>query len=140
MTSLDDSVGKIFQSLKEKDFLSKSIIILTSDNGGSLTAGSNWPLRGQKGSGWEGGVRSPTLVWSPLLKLKEPRISSQLMHITDWLPTFYRLSGELLPFHVASLQKHLRMNSSFLTYLIIYVIVEEKYNKNVLGTKVKVVC
>lgn len=95
VTSLDDSVGRIFKKLRELYLISKSIIIISSDNGASIGAGSNWPLRGQKGFGWEGGIRSPAIIWSPLLKLKKPRVSTSLMHITDWLPTFYRLSGKI---------------------------------------------
>lgn len=93
VTALDDSIRKIYQSLREKGMLSKTIIIFTSDNGGWIAGASNWPLRGQKASGWEGGVRSPTIIWSPLLRLQTPRTSSQLMHITDWLPTIYHVSG-----------------------------------------------
>ncbi|KFM82794.1 Arylsulfatase J, partial [Stegodyphus mimosarum] len=93
VTSLDDSIGKIFEALNNKDMLQNSIIVVSSDNGGASGSGSNWPLRGAKFQLWEGGVRSLCVVWSPLLKLKTPRISMQLMHIVDWLPTFYQLAG-----------------------------------------------
>ncbi|CAL1272779.1 unnamed protein product [Larinioides sclopetarius] len=95
VTALDDSVGKVFEALNQKDMLKKSIIIISSDNGGVAQpgSGSNWPLRGTKFSLWEGGVRSIGVVWSPLLGLKRPKVSMQLMHITDWLPTFYSAAG-----------------------------------------------
>ncbi|XP_054721655.1 arylsulfatase B-like isoform X2 [Uloborus diversus] len=95
VTALDDSVGKIFQALKEKDMLKKSVIVISSDNGGVANSGtaSNWPLRGMKYFMWEGGVRTVGLVWSPLLGLTKPRVSMQMMHITDWLPTFYQAAG-----------------------------------------------
>ncbi|KFM61765.1 hypothetical protein X975_25356, partial [Stegodyphus mimosarum] len=32
---------------------------------------------------FEGGVRLPAVIWSPLLLLKEHRTSTQLMHVTD---------------------------------------------------------
>ncbi|GFR01034.1 arylsulfatase J [Trichonephila clavata] len=93
--ALDDSVGRIFESLSQKDMLKNSIIVISSDNGGAAEpgSGSNWPLRGTKFSLWEGGVRSVGVVWSPLLGLEKPRVSMQLMHITDWLPTFYYMAG-----------------------------------------------
>lgn len=46
----------------------------------------------QKDSPWEGAIRSAGAIWSPLLKRKQ-RVSHQLFHITDWLPTFAHLAG-----------------------------------------------
>jgi arylsulfatase A-like enzyme len=45
---------------------------------------------------WEGGVRGVALMWSPLLQ-QTPRVSNQLMHVTDWLPTLYTAAGQYLP-------------------------------------------
>ncbi|GIY55892.1 arylsulfatase B, partial [Caerostris darwini] len=95
---LDDGVGKVFQALDQKDMLKNSIVMFISDNGGLRypiegAHASNYPLRGQKMTQWEGGIRVPAAIWSPLLKLYKPRISKQLMHVSDWLPTFYRIAG-----------------------------------------------
>ncbi|XP_055938568.1 arylsulfatase B-like isoform X1 [Argiope bruennichi] len=98
VSGLDRSVGDVFQALHDKDMLSNSIFIFSSDNGGETneTIGgfsSNYPLRGKKYHVWEGGVRVPGFIWSPLFELQEPRVSMQLMHITDWLPTLYSAAG-----------------------------------------------
>ena len=55
---LDDIVGDITASLKNNGLWERTLIIFTSDNGGSLeldeTAGNNYPLRGGKASFLEG--------------------------------------------------------------------------------------
>ena len=43
-----------------------------------------------KSTQWEGGVRTPAVVWSPLFTR---RVSQELMHVTDWLPTLYSVAG-----------------------------------------------
>ncbi|KAG8226112.1 hypothetical protein J437_LFUL006742 [Ladona fulva] len=88
---LDESVGRVVEALGENGMLDESIIIFTTDNGGAAAGfdsnfASNWPLKGGKYSLWEGGTRGAASIWSPLLK-KTGRVSEQLMHISDWLPT-----------------------------------------------------
>lgn len=96
--ALDRSVGTVLEALRDAQILNETIIVFSSDNGGlpwglSANSGSNWPLRGTKFTLWEGGVRVPAFIWSPLLK-KSGRVSQQLMHITDWLPTLYAAAGQ----------------------------------------------
>ncbi|KAM7294980.1 arylsulfatase B [Ixodes scapularis] len=95
--ALDQSVGIVFQALEKKDMLQNTVLVFLSDNGAIpwgewSNAGSNWPLRGAKFTLWEGGVRVPAFVWSPLLR-KPQRVSNQLMHVSDWVPTLYSLAG-----------------------------------------------
>lgn len=97
LSKLDESVGKIVEALQAKNMLQNSIIVFSSDNGGPAAgfnnnAASNWPLKGVKNTLWEGGVRAAGLLFSPLLQ-KQTRVSKQLMHITDWLPTLYHAAG-----------------------------------------------
>ncbi|XP_066922222.1 arylsulfatase B-like [Clytia hemisphaerica] len=91
--ALDEAIGKIYEALDEKNMLDNSIIIFTSDNGGIPTDGhsSNFPLRGQKWNAYEGGVRVPAFINSPLLK-RSGVTSMQMMHVTDWLPTIVNLA------------------------------------------------
>jgi len=45
-----------------------------------------------KSSLYEGGVRSAACIYSPLIE-NSSRVSTQLFHITDWLPTLYSAAG-----------------------------------------------
>lgn len=91
--TLDQMTGIVLEALYKKRMLENCLIIFSSDNGGS-TAGqaTNWPLRGMKDTLWEGGVRVPAFVWSPLLGARG-RVSWDMMHFVDWLPTLYHLAG-----------------------------------------------
>lgn len=95
--ALDQSIGRLTEALQQSNMLENTIIVFSSDNGGlpygfHANSGFNWPLRGTKMSLWEGGVRVPAFIWSPLLQ-KRRRVSRQLMHITDWLPTLFAAAG-----------------------------------------------
>ncbi|XP_072145090.1 arylsulfatase B-like [Dermacentor andersoni] len=97
LDALDQSVGEVFKALSDADMLDNTLLIFCSDNGGQpwgihTTRSFNWPLRGSKGTVWEGATRVPAFVWSPLLA-NTRRVSDQLMHITDWVPTLYSIGG-----------------------------------------------
>jgi arylsulfatase A-like enzyme len=50
-----------------------------------------------KGTAWEGSTRTLALLWSKDLQ-KKKRVSNQLMHISDWLPTLYSAAGNSFTF------------------------------------------
>ncbi|XP_077469757.1 arylsulfatase I [Stigmatopora argus] len=93
LSCLDHGVGQVVRQLKESGLYQNSVVIYSSDNGGQpLSGGSNWPLRGGKGTYWEGGIRAVGFVHSPLLKSKGA-INKALIHISDWYPTLLSLAG-----------------------------------------------
>lgn len=97
MSKLDESVGQVVAALRNNGMLQNTIVIFSTDNGGpaagfNFNAASNWPLRGVKNTLWEGGVRGAGLIFSPLIA-RPFRVASQLMHVSDWLPTLYSAAG-----------------------------------------------
>ena len=93
MSQCDCASIEIFIYSKANGLWNNTIIIFSSDNGGSNNAGGyNWPLRGQKGTLWEGGIKSPGFIHSPLIGQERiGSINSNLMHVTDWFPTILDL-------------------------------------------------
>ncbi|XP_060067991.1 arylsulfatase J-like [Ylistrum balloti] len=97
VAALDDGVADVVDALKTRDMYKDSIILFTTDNGGSSNgymegAGNNFPLRGMKNTLWEGGVRGVAFINSPLLDTTG-YVSENLIHVCDWLPTLYSAAG-----------------------------------------------
>ena len=66
LDSLDDQLAPLFTRLRDDPKLRQNtIVLLCSDNGPEQGCGSAAPLRGGKGSLFEGGIRSPLIVWAP---------------------------------------------------------------------------
>ena len=103
VSAMDEAIGNITASLEEAGLAENTIIVFSSDNGGDVNCvrevtSSNFPLRGGKRSIYEGGIRSPSFVWSK--GRLRPGKSDAMIHVTDWLPTFWNLAslqGKLKP-------------------------------------------
>ncbi len=94
---IDWSVGQILAALKALDLDDKTLVLFTSDNGAaSRWGGSNGPLRGWKGSTWEGGMREPCIVRWPG-HVPAGTACDELACTMDLLPTFARLAGTTEP-------------------------------------------
>jgi arylsulfatase B/arylsulfatase I/J len=88
VTAMDTIVGATVSALKETGMYNNSIIIYTSDNGGPAKMSNNLPLRGAKFSVFEGGIRVPAFVHSPLIGTQSTnRSTDELFYISDWYMT-----------------------------------------------------
>jgi arylsulfatase A len=97
---VDWSVGRVLDTLRELKLDQNTLVVFTSDNGPWLIkgadGGSALPLRGGKGSTWEGGVRVPTVAWWPG-KIAAGGASDAVAGTIDLLPTIVSLSGGKVP-------------------------------------------
>jgi arylsulfatase A-like enzyme len=106
VSQMDAKVGEFIAALEETGQRDKTIVVFTSDNGGTPVLGnpyagstppmkevvsSNLPLRGYKGQLYEGGIRVPAFVnWPGMLA---PRKVVAPLHAADWMPTLTKLAG-----------------------------------------------
>ncbi len=97
--SVDESVGRVMETLRRSRIDDRTIVFFFSDNGGLATlegphtpATTNSPLREGKGHLYEGGIREPWIVkWPGVVKpgtvCKEPVIS------VDFFPTICEMAA-----------------------------------------------
>ena len=97
--SLDDSVGRLLKKLDESGRADRTVVIFTSDNGGVIKPQhitSNEPLRGEKGTLYEGGIRVPLIIRWPGVT-KPGSVSHVPVASIDFLPTIAEIAGLPLP-------------------------------------------
>ena len=94
---IDWSTGEILDKLDELGIDEETLVIFTSDNGGATRHGaSNAPLRGGKGTTWEGGHRVSFLARWPG-SVPAGTASDELGISLDILPTFAAIAGAEVP-------------------------------------------
>ncbi len=93
---LDQNVGKIRKALQEQGLEQNTVVVFISDNGGpanSIANGSvNAPLRGQKTTLLEGGIRVPFFLKWPA-KLVGGKQFTDPVSLLDIFPTFIAAAG-----------------------------------------------
>jgi arylsulfatase A-like enzyme len=97
---LDDGIGAVLEKLKKMGELDNTIIFLFDDHG----------VESGKGSLYEGGIRSVSLVWSPT-HFKGSRHSKVNISNIDFAPTIMDLC------HVPESQRHQVDGKSFVSVL-----------------------
>ena len=111
--SLDDAVGRLLDALDELKLTERTIIVFFSDNGGvnwwepkmkeqngmDSAPTSNAPLRGGKGTLYEGGTREPCVISWPG-KVKPGSHSEALFNSVDFYPTLLEMTGVPRPTEV----------------------------------------
>jgi arylsulfatase A-like enzyme len=92
---LDDGVGQLLARIRELGLAENTLVVFTSDNGGTQQS-SQEPLRGSKGGYYEGGIREPFIArWPAVI---EAGTASQVpVHQIDLFPTFLAAAGAAAP-------------------------------------------
>lgn len=97
IAAVDDSVGRVLETLDELGLTDDTVVIFFSDNGGLCTTAnggptSNLPLRSGKGWLYEGGVREPLIVRAPGTATPGSVCTTPVVSM-DFFPTMLELAG-----------------------------------------------
>lgn len=100
-SALDDGIGKVLQTLRRLGLEENTLVFYLTDNGGPLTqlgpnGADNYPLRGEKGQLYEGGIRVPfALQWKGVIP--EGVVYEQPVISLDMFATAVAAAGAQLP-------------------------------------------
>jgi len=99
ITRMDRAIGGILATLVSNGIASNTVLLFTSDNGPHVAGGvdyrffnSSGPLRGNKGTFWEGGIRVPLIAYAPG-RLPAGYVTDAPGCFYDLLPTVMELAG-----------------------------------------------
>lgn len=95
MSTIDSSVANITAALRAAGMWDTTAMLWQSDNGSPVdVGGSNWPLRGGKGTNFEGGTRVPALFGGGLVPsaMRGTNLTG-LFHVSDIYATVCGLAG-----------------------------------------------
>ena len=102
LEELDLSVGRVLAALKQLQLDDKTLVIFTSDNGGLEREVGGWPgtlnrpLRNEKGSLYEGGIRVPLIVRWPGVTQADKRTDAVAISV-DFYPTMLEAARIIRP-------------------------------------------
>ena len=94
--SVDQGIGKLIETLDRTQQRNNTVIIFSSDNGGYGPATSMHPLKGYKGTYYEGGIREPLFFTWPGIIEPGTSNSSPVINI-DLYPTLCEITGSSMP-------------------------------------------
>src|SRR3954471_18038871 len=98
LEEMDISVGRVLEAIRKDGLEERTIVIFVSDNGGLEREVGGWPgttnapLRNEKGTLYEGGVRVPLIVrWPGVTKAQS--VCDAVGMTTDFYPTLLEAAG-----------------------------------------------
>ncbi|EMI22702.1 N-acetylgalactosamine 6-sulfate sulfatase (GALNS) [Rhodopirellula maiorica SM1] len=99
LEAMDKQFGRLFDRIRnDADLRDNTLILICSDNGPAPGAGEAGPFRGFKTHLYEGGVRSPLIVWGPGIVHKQGHVDREsVFSAIDLAPTLLTLTGTPFP-------------------------------------------
>jgi uncharacterized sulfatase len=105
LREMDRQLGRLFEHLrKTPELRDNTLVIVCSDNGHEPGAGSSQPFRGSKAMLYEGGIRSPLIVWAPgrIAEEKAGTVNNRSVFAAfDLVPSLLAAAGVAAPEGVA---------------------------------------
>lgn len=92
---LDHHTGRLMDALTRLGLDPNTLVIFTSDNGRGPGRNAAQPLRGNKLTTWEAGIRVPCIAWGA--GVRRGQVSDALVHAMDWFPTLATFAGVKIP-------------------------------------------
>ncbi len=96
LDTMDEQLGVLFDHIRQNDRLrDNTLILLASDNGPEPGAGSAGRFRGHKGTLYEGGIRSPLIVWGPkftAVQKRGARNETNVLSSIDLVPSLLAIA------------------------------------------------
>ena len=96
ITAMDRAIGRLRRHLEQAGLRDDTLLWYKGDNGTPSSGVADMPLRGQKGTMYEGGIRVPGLVEWPA-RISAPQGTDVPAVTSDILPTLAGLTGAALP-------------------------------------------
>lgn len=96
ITAMDRSIGQLRTWLRQAGLKKNTLLWYCGDNGSPRGASVTTPLRGEKATMYEGGVRVPGLIEWPG-RISRPRVSAVNTVTSDMLPTICEIIGRPVP-------------------------------------------
>jgi arylsulfatase A-like enzyme len=99
LAEMDYRTGQILDAIKQEGVEDNTLVIFTSDNGPEGTPpweGDSGPWRGTYFTAMESSLRAPFIIRWPG-KVPAGRISNEIVHVVDMLPTLARIGGAEVP-------------------------------------------
>ncbi|TWT66042.1 sulfatase [Allorhodopirellula solitaria] len=93
---IDEAIGRVLDAIERLELTESTLVVFSSDNGGIAAFHSQRPLRGGKGSYYEGGVREPLVMRWPG-KIQPGSTCDEAVNTMDFYPTFLEAAGIRLP-------------------------------------------